>query len=137
MASHFRIARWFREALPDVQPRLRSDSIPALLKAGVAGVGAVVLPTFAAAQEPRLLRVTPPIEGPEMDLWVLSHPDVRGNARVRALAGFLADAVTAELERLAEAGAACRQFADCPMAPRRRRGAARIEPAPRLDGSAR
>jgi DNA-binding transcriptional LysR family regulator len=119
--AHFQIAKWFRAALPQVRPRLRLDSMPALLKAAAAGVGAVVLPTFAAAQEPALLRVTPAIDGPEMGLWLLNHPDVRGNARVRALTGFLAQAVPAELERLAEAGATCKAFAACPLAARRRR----------------
>ena len=120
--AHFQIARWFREAMPQVQPRLRLDSMPALLKAAAAGAGAVALPTFAASQEPGLVRITPPIEGPEMGLWLLNHPDVRGNARVRALSGFLAQAVPAELERLAEAGSTCKAFAACPMAGRRGRG---------------
>lgn len=112
--AHFQIARWFHEALPQVQPRLRLDSMPALLKAAAAGVGAVVLPIFAAAQEPSLLRITPPIEGPEMGLWLLNHPDVRGNARVRALSGFLAGAVPAELARLMRSGATSKAIASPP-----------------------
>jgi DNA-binding transcriptional LysR family regulator len=119
--AHFQIAKWFREALPQVRPRLRLDSMPALLEAAAAGIGAALLPTFAGSQEPRLLRVTPPIEGPEMGLWLLSHPELRGNARVRALAGFLAQAVPLELERLASAGPICKTFAACPHSAQRRR----------------
>lgn len=119
--AHFQIAQWFSQALPRVRPRLRLDSIPALLKAAVAGSGAVLLPTFAGAQEPRLLRITPPIEGTEIGLWLLSHPDVRGNARVRALASHLAQAVPVELERLELAGPTCKTLAACPLAGRRRR----------------
>ncbi|MBX3604792.1 MAG: LysR family transcriptional regulator [Piscinibacter sp.] len=119
--AHFEIARWLRDALPAVRPRLRVDSMPALLHAAAAGVGAAALPIFAASQEPRLVRITPPIEGPAMGLWVLHHPDVRGNARVRALAAFLAQAVPAELERVVQAGPTCKVFAECPLA-RRRRG---------------
>ena len=119
--AHFEIARWFRAALPQVQPRLRLDSMPALLKAAVAGAGAVLLPTFAGAQEPELLRLTPPIEGPQMGLWLLSHPDLRGNARLRALAAFLGEALPAEIERLDAAGNRCTPLAACPLAPRRRR----------------
>ena len=118
--SHFQIAKWFAEALPQVRPHLRLDSMSALMKAAAAGIGAALLPTFAAAQEPALVRVTTPIEGPEMGLWLLNHPDVRGNARVRALTAYLAQAVPAELERLAEGGATCRTFAACPLAGRRR-----------------
>jgi DNA-binding transcriptional LysR family regulator len=118
--AHFQIAKWFAEALPQVRPRLRLDSMGALMKAAAAGLGAVLLPTFAAAQEPALLRVTTPIQGPEMGLWLLNHPDVRGNARVRALTAYLAQAVPQEIERLAQGGATCKAFAACPLADRRR-----------------
>lgn len=118
--AHFQIARWFAGALPQMRPRLRLDSMNALMRAAAAGLGAVVLPTFAAAQEPALLRVTTPIEGPEMPLWLLHHPDVRGNARVRALNAYLAQAIPLELERLARGGATCKSFAACPLTGRRR-----------------
>lgn len=118
--AHLQIARWFAEALPEVRPRLRLDSMSALMRAALAGIGVALLPTFAAAQEPALLRVTTPIEGPAMGLWLLSHPELRGNARVRALAGFLAQAIPPELERLAAAGPTCKTFAACPLAGRRR-----------------
>jgi len=123
--AHFQIAQWFRHALPDVRPRLRLDSMSALMKAAAAGIGAVLLPTFAAAQEPALVRVTEEIDGPEMGLWLLSHPDVRGNARVRALAAHLAQAVPLEIERLMRSGATCKTFAACPLAGHGRRGTRR------------
>ena len=123
--AHFQIAQWFRHALPDVRPRLRLDSMSALMKAAAAGIGAVLLPTFAAAQEPALVRVTEEIDGPEMGLWLLNHPDVRGNARVRALAAHLAQAVPLEIERLMRSGATCKTFAACPLAGHGRRGTRR------------
>ncbi len=122
--AYTEIARWFAAALPEVQPRLRADSLPAMLKAAAAGAGAVVLPMFAAAQEPRLVRITPPIEGPAMGLWLLHHPDVRGNARVRTLMSWLAETIPPEMARLADSGACARDFAPCPVKPRRRRAAA-------------
>src|SRR5262249_40612657 len=105
------IAQWFGKALPEVRPRMKSDSLPAMLKAAAAGIGAVVLPMFAAAQEPGLLRITPPIEGQSMGLWLLHHPDVRGNARVRLLMQWLAEAVPKELAQQAEGGKAWPCFA--------------------------
>lgn len=123
--AHFQIAQWFRQALPNVRPRLRLDSMSALMKAAAAGIGAVLLPTFAAAQEPALVRVTEEIDGPEMGLWLLSHPDVRGNARVRALATHLAQAVPLEIQRLMRSGATCKTFAACPLAGHARRGTRR------------
>jgi DNA-binding transcriptional LysR family regulator len=124
--SHFAIAKWMRDALPQVRPRLRVDSLSALLRAAVAGVGAVILPVFAGAQEPGLLRITPVIEGPVMGLWLLSHPDVRGNARVRALSSFLGQAIPAEIERLQTVGATCKTFAACPLLAHRQRRPQRL-----------
>jgi len=71
------------------------------------------------------VRITPLIEGAETGLWLLNHPDVRGNARVRALSTFLAASVPDELSRLAAAGATCKTFAECPAARRGVKGRAR------------
>lgn len=103
--SSFQIAKWVRETLPEVVPRLRMDSLPAMLQATVAGAGVAALPLYAGAQHPGLVRVSPPIQGPEMGLWILSHPDVRGNARIRALVAFLVEAVPQELGRFAASDA--------------------------------
>ena len=124
--AHFQIAQWFHQALPEVRPRLRLDSMSALMRAAAAGIGAVLLPTFAGAQEPALLRVTPLVEGPEMGLWLLNHPDVRGNARVRALSTYLAQALPLEIERLTQCGATCKTFAACPLTGRHRARAPRL-----------
>jgi DNA-binding transcriptional LysR family regulator len=115
------IAQWFTRALPEVRPRMKADSLPAMLKAAAAGVGAVVLPMFAAGQEPGLVRITPPIEGQAMGLWLLHHPDVRGNARVRLLMQWLADTLPAALEQQAAGGKVWPCFAACPLVGRRRR----------------
>lgn len=122
------IAQWFSQALPQVRPRMKSDSLPAMLMAAAAGLGAVALPMFAAAQEPRLLRITPPIEGQSMGLWLLHHPDVRGNARVRLLMQWLADAVPKELAQQAAGGKVWPCFAACPLDRRRRRRAVAADP---------
>jgi DNA-binding transcriptional LysR family regulator len=108
------IGRWFAKTFPSVVPRLRSDSLATVLRLATEGAGAVVLPIFAAAQEPRLLRVTPPIPDQSMGLWLLSHPDVRSNARVTALSRHLATAIPKELERLMEEGVCCERMARCP-----------------------
>lgn len=114
------IAQWFAQAFPGVRPRMRADSLPAMLRAAAAGLGAVALPMFAAAQEPRLLRLTPPIEKQSMGLWLLHHPDIRGNAKVRLLMQWLADAVPQELAHQEAGGKAWPCFAACPLAGRRR-----------------
>jgi DNA-binding transcriptional LysR family regulator len=119
--SQMQVARWFARVLPDARPRLRIDSFATMLRAAAAGAGAAVLPVFAAAQEKGLVRVTDVIPDVYVDLWLLSHPDLRGNARVRALAEHLAATIPAELTRLLEEGARCPNFARCPAEKRRAR----------------
>jgi DNA-binding transcriptional LysR family regulator len=119
--AHLGIARWFAETLPGVRPRLRVDSLSAMLRLGAEGVGAVVLPVFAAAREPKLVRITPVIPNQRMSIWLLNHPDMRSNARVRALALHLAATIPGELERLLGEGPCCGELAACPRAERGRR----------------
>ena len=109
--SQLKIARWFGRAIPDLRPRLRIDSFATMLRAAVAGAGAAVLPVFAAAQEKALVRITDVIPDVSMEVWLLSHPDMRGNARVRALADHFTTAIPAELARLMETGACCKNVA--------------------------
>ena len=122
------IAHWFSRALPEVRPRMKADSLPAMLMAAAAGLGAVALPMFAGAQEPRLLRISPPIEGQSMGLWLLHHPDVRGNARVRLLMQWLADAVPKQLEQLTAGGKVWPCVAACRVDSKRRRRASTLDP---------
>jgi DNA-binding transcriptional LysR family regulator len=100
-------ARWLRERLPELRPRLRMDSFVAILQSAALGVGVAALPGFAAAQESRLVRISEPIEAPKMPIWLLTHPDVRGNARVRALLHHLAEHTPTVLDALMRGGACC------------------------------
>ena len=112
-------ARWLREAVPDARPKLRMDAFVAILQTAAAGAGVAILPVFAAAQDPRLVRISAPLDAPAMPIWLLTHPDVRGNARVRALLRYVAEHTPPLLERLLCDGPACEQV--CPL-PGRRRG---------------
>jgi DNA-binding transcriptional LysR family regulator len=61
-----------------------------MLHAAGEGLGVAILPIFAADRLDALSRLTPVLDEPRMNLWVLSHGDTRDNARVRALAQHLA-----------------------------------------------
>ena len=63
----------------------------AVQNAAVEGLGLALLPCYVGDADPRLLRVTDPFEWLDLDLWVLTHPDLRGAARVRAMMQFLYD----------------------------------------------
>jgi len=107
-------ARWLERALPDMRARLRVDSLAAMLRCALAGAGAVVLPVFAGSQERGLVRITDVIPGVGNDLWALSHPDLRGNARVRAWSDHLAAGVPKVLAEILEVGACSSRLASCP-----------------------
>jgi DNA-binding transcriptional LysR family regulator len=102
-------AKWMREAIPDAAPRLRMDSFPAIIQAAALGVGVAALPVFAAAQEPRLVRISDVLP-PRMNCWLLTHPDVRDNARVRALLLHIAERTPPLLEKLACEGRMCERM---------------------------
>ena len=126
--SHLQIAQWLRQTYPQVRLALRSDSLAALIKAVAAGIGIAVLPRFAAAQEDAIEQISAPLQDVQMPVWLLSHPDSRGNARVRALSQFLIQQIPRELgcivsngacrERLCEAVGA--ESAQCTAGPRQR-----------------
>ncbi len=61
-----------------------------------AGMGISVLPCYLGDADPLLVRVTEPFEWLTLELWLLTHPDLRHTARVKALMAFLHEALTAK-----------------------------------------
>jgi DNA-binding transcriptional LysR family regulator len=80
---------------------LRADSEPALAAAAAAGIGATLLPCFVGDADPRLVRLSPPLPELTHGLWLLTHEDLRGAARIRAVLDFLSVAIRSERARLA------------------------------------
>lgn len=70
---------------------LSGDSIHTPLNAAAAGVGVTGLPCCLGDADPRLTRVGDPIEPLTLDLWVLTHSDLRHTARVKMLMTYLYD----------------------------------------------
>lgn len=89
--------RWMRTQLAQAQVRVRVDifnAVAAMLRTGV-GIG--VLPTFMEARHPELLPVSDIIPELSVPVWMLTHPDLRGTARVRAFMQHVGDALTERL----------------------------------------
>jgi len=93
-------ARWWRSAFPDARPRLWLNSLMAMHEAVAHGLGAAVLPCFAAVDDARVAQVSDFLEGPVAGIWLLRHPDVRGNARVRAFAAHISRELPMHTEAL-------------------------------------
>jgi DNA-binding transcriptional LysR family regulator len=61
------------------------------------GIGLAVLPCYLGDADPRLERIGEPISELATDLWLLTHPDLRRVARIRALMDFVAQSVKERL----------------------------------------
>ncbi len=86
-------ARWIRDNRADRIVMLASDTRLAIDLA-YEGIGRVVLPCFAGDAEPRLKRLSPPIEGLGHDQWLVAHHDARHDPPVRAALDALASLFT-------------------------------------------
>ncbi len=85
------IAQWMQATLPGAEIVFRADSLVALADAAAAGLGLVALPCYLGDARPGLVRVRPPIAEMATTLWLLTHPDLRRTARVRAFLDFAGD----------------------------------------------
>jgi len=60
------------------------------------GHGIAPLLCFLAEREPELIRLTEPNPLFDTDIWLLSHPDLRQVARIRAFCDFIARCASAD-----------------------------------------
>ena len=103
-AEHAPLMREFAAFLPGVRPAFRVNSVAAAIAAAKAGLGLATLPCGIADLDPGLKRVAPLPESFTLDLWLLTHEDLRRTARIRAFLDFMADALAQEAPLLEGAG---------------------------------
>lgn len=68
---------------------LRTNDTAMMIAAAQAGLGMAVLPCYLGDSAPGLRRIVA-ITGLGLDLWILTHRDLRRTPRIRALTDFLA-----------------------------------------------
>lgn len=83
------ITNWLARNYPNANLGLRCNSLLGLYEAATQGIGVAALPCFLGDSDTRLKRILPPVDALESELWLLSHPDLKRTARVRALMDFL------------------------------------------------
>jgi len=88
---HLRQAAWLKENVPDKQIVARMDGLTGVRDAVGAGLGVGLVLGLLAEQNGNLVALHDDLETLHTDVWVLTHPDLRKVARVRALATFLYD----------------------------------------------
>lgn len=93
-------ARWIERRLAGRAPALVTSSLRAQVVAARAGLGLAVLPCLVGDAEPSLRRVASEADALEQALWLVTHADLAGSTRVRAVAGFLVGLVERSAGRL-------------------------------------
>jgi DNA-binding transcriptional LysR family regulator len=85
--------KWLKERVDDKRIVYKVNTMIGLAEAAAGGVGLVLLPCYVGAAARGLVQLTPPLPELEGELWLLSHPDLRNTARVRAFLDFCGDAI--------------------------------------------
>ncbi len=92
--------RWMTEQGLVEPVRYRVNTVLGMFAAVRDGAGLAVLPCYLGDGDDELVRLGEIIPALSTDLWLLTHPDLRNTARIRALLDFVADAVKAHRARL-------------------------------------
>lgn len=96
--AHSRVYdRWMRQQLAQANVRLRVDIFNAMVAMIRTGIGVGVLPTFMETKHPEIIPVSDVVPELSVPVWMLTHPDLRGTARVRAFMQHVGDAIAERL----------------------------------------
>jgi DNA-binding transcriptional LysR family regulator len=85
-----KVTRFVNEHVAPERIVYRVNTVLGLSEAIGAGIGVGAMPSFIADANPALVRLTEPREEFSAGLWLLTHPDLRQSARVRAFMDFVA-----------------------------------------------
>lgn len=77
-------ARWVDQKIPSERIVMRVNSIMGLSAALTAGTGISILPCFVGDTTPGLVRLSELLSDIGASVWLLTHPDLKQSARVRA-----------------------------------------------------
>lgn len=89
--------RWLHAHVPQSSVAVRVDHFPSALAMLRTGIGVTLLPEFMAKDVDGLIALSAPIEALQTPLWILTHPDLRNTARVRAFMKVVGDAMIESL----------------------------------------
>ena len=76
--------RWMERTIGPKRQVWRVNSVLSMAEAVAAGGGAGLLPCFVGDRRDDIARVGAPLPELDVELWILTHPDLRQAARVRA-----------------------------------------------------
>jgi DNA-binding transcriptional LysR family regulator len=79
------VGRFMAREVPEAAVSFRANSLAVLARAAAAGLGVAALPCYLGDSSADLHRVRGPLPDYTVDLWALTHADLRNTARVRAV----------------------------------------------------
>ncbi|KPP99959.1 LysR family transcriptional regulator [Marinobacter sp. HL-58] len=94
--SHLATGRWYRKHLKNASSIIRCNSLQAMHALSKAGAGLAALPCYLGDSTRELKRLSAPLEGEGVDLWLMVNHETQQMARVRIVKEFL----TTRLEKL-------------------------------------
>jgi DNA-binding transcriptional LysR family regulator len=92
--------RWLKEHVGEKRIVCKVNTMVGLAEAAAGGMGLVLLPCYAGRSVAGLAQLSPPLPELEGELWLLTHPDLRNTARVRAFLDFCADEIARRREMI-------------------------------------
>jgi DNA-binding transcriptional LysR family regulator len=94
--SHLEQSKWLQKNVPPSHIALRVDSLVGMVDAvrHGAGVGMLLCPLADAVGD--LVQLAPPDPQLDTQVWILTHPDLKQVARVRAFTQFLFEALSVD-----------------------------------------
>ena len=93
--SHLATGRWYRKYLKNVSSAIRCNSLQSMHALARAGAGLAVLPCYLGEPAKELRRLSDPLEGESVDLWLHVNQDTQQMARVRLVMEFLVERLQA------------------------------------------
>ena len=98
--SHLATGRWYRKQLKNVTSFIRCNSLQSMHALAKAGAGLAVLPCYLGESTRELRRLSDPLEGESVDLWLHVNQDTQQMARVRIVMEYLVERLQALESRL-------------------------------------
>lgn len=93
--SHLATGRWYRKHLKNVSSVIRCNTLQSMVALARAGAGLAVLPCYLGEPAKELRRLSDPLEGESVDLWLHVNQDTLQMARVRIAMEFLVERLQA------------------------------------------
>lgn len=94
--SHLEQAKWLAKRVAAARVAMRVDSLVGMVDAVEHGLGVGMLLCPLANTRTELVQLQAPLREFDTQIWILTHPDLRQVARMRAFTQFLFDALSTD-----------------------------------------